>query len=105
MNLSKAKFCTGLLRSNHVLSKSQVLRIFVIGGSTVSYMIQENLLSRDQLSGNKTSAKSLLSERWDKFPSENLKKHQLIKCQNKNMLLICRLLLARSFRKMLKSDY
>ena len=83
-----AKFCIGLLWSNLILSKSQVLRIFVVGGATVSYMIQQNLLSQDHLSGNKTSVKNLLSERWAKFSSENFKRSSTDNIQNKNMLLI-----------------
>lgn len=80
MNLSKdndkqfAKFCVVLLRSSLILSKSQVLQIFAIGGATVSFMIQENLLSHAHLSGNKTSVKCLLSEIWPKFTSENFKR-------------------------------
>ena len=37
-------------------------------------MIQKNLLSQDHLSGNKTSVKCLLSERWAKFTSENFQR-------------------------------
>ena len=69
-----AKFCIVLLRSSLILPKSQVLRIFVNDGVTVSYTIQENLLSQYHLPGNKTSVKYLLSERWAKFTSENFKR-------------------------------
>jgi len=63
-----------LLRSNLILSKSQVLRIFVVEGAAVFYMIQENLFLQCHFSGNKTSVKCLLSERWAKFTSENFKR-------------------------------